>query len=285
MLMMIALALSAPLARLDADTTVQVPAGSRLELERVEGSVTVRTWNRSAVQARAPGARDVQLRVEVSGRRVTVEVEGDDHEPYDGDLELTVPADMALSLTSQDGSIEVIGTKAEVDIETVEGSITVEGGSGVITLHSTDGEIQLTGAKGRIELNAVDGSITGRDLEGDVRAESVDGSVTLENVTATGVEATTVDGSITLVGTLQTGGRYRLGSHDGNVTLAVPALDASVSVSTFSGSFESDFPVTLTGTRGGKRMSFTVGNGAASVDLESFDGAIRIERRGGTIRR
>src|SRR5882672_5129771 len=285
MLMMIALALSAPLAQLDADTTVQVPAGSRLELERVEGSVSVRTWNRSAVQARATGGRDVQLRVEVSGRRVTVEVEDEDHEPYDGDLSLTVPADMALSINSQDGNIEVIGSKAELDIETVEGSISVEGGSGVVTLHSTDGEIQVSAAKGRIELNAVDGSISGRDLEGDIRAESVDGSVMLENVNASGVEATTVDGSITLSGALQSGGRYRLGSHDGNVTLAVPALDASVSVSTFSGSFESDFPVTLTGSRGGKRMSFTVGNGAASVELESFDGAIRIERRGSPIRR
>jgi DUF4097 and DUF4098 domain-containing protein YvlB len=279
MLMMIALALAAPLASPDADTTVQVPAGARLELERVEGSVTVRTWNRSSVQVRASGGHDVELRVDVSGRRVSVEAEGDDHEPYDGDLELTVPADMALSINSQDGDITVTGSKAELDIETVEGSITVEGGAGVISLHSTDGEITLTGARGRIEINAVDGSITGRDLQGDIRAESVDGSVTLEGVTATGVEATTVDGSILLVGALQNGGRYRLGSHSGNVTLAVPALDATVSVSTFSGSFESDFPVTLTGTHSGKRMSFTVGNGAASVELESFDGSIRIERR------
>ncbi|HTO74023.1 MAG TPA: DUF4097 family beta strand repeat-containing protein [Gemmatimonadales bacterium] len=280
MLMLLALALSMPQADLTPDTTVQVQPASRLEVERVEGAVTVRTWNKSAVRARAPGGSDVQLRVEVSGRQVTVDVEGEDHEPYDGDLELTVPADISLSITSQEGDIDVSGTRGELDLETVEGNIKVLGGSGVITLHSTDGEISVTGAKGRIEINAVDGSITGRDLEGDIRAESVDGSVTLDDVTASGVEATTVDGSISFTGVLQKGGRYRLGSHDGNVTLAVPALDASVSVSTFSGSFESDFPVTLTGTRGGKRMNFTVGNGAASVDLESFDGAIRIVRRG-----
>lgn len=283
MLTLIALALAVPMASPQADTTVQVPAGARLELERIEGSVTVRTWNRAAVQVRTPGGHDVQLRVEVSGRRVTVEAEDDDHDPYEGDLELTVPADMALSINSQSGDVTVTGTKGELDIETVEGSITVDGGTGVVSLHSTDGEIRLTGAKGRIELNAVDGSITGRDLEGDIRAESVDGSVILEGITATGVEATTVDGAIELTGPLQAGGRYRLGSHDGNVTLTVPSLDATVSVSTFSGSFESDFPVTLTGSRS-KRMSFTVGSGAASVDLESFDGAIRIVRRATTRR-
>ncbi|MEO8029507.1 MAG: DUF4097 family beta strand repeat-containing protein [Gemmatimonadota bacterium] len=279
MLILIALALAgAPLAT-DGDTTVQVQTGSRLELNQIEGNITVKTWNRSAVQVRAPGGHDVQLRVETSGRRVTVEAQENEGGPYDGDLELTVPADMILNINSQSGNVTVTGTKAELDIETVEGDIEVEGGSGVITLHTTDGTIQLTGASGRIELNSVDGEITGRDLVGEIRAESVDGAVTLENVTASGIDASTVDGAVVVSGTLKAGGRYHLSSHDGGVTLAIPALDATVSVSTFSGSFESDFPVTLTSTRGGKRMSFTVGSGAASIDLESFDGVIRIERR------
>ena len=196
-----------------------------------------------------------------------------------GELSRSIPADMILNINSQSGNVTVTGSRAELDIETVEGNIEVEGGVGVVTLHTTDGTIQLTGASGRIELNSVDGELTGRDLAGEIRAESVDGAVTLENVTASGVEATTVDGAVLMSGTLKAGGRYHLSSHDGGVTLAVPALDATVSVSTFSGSFESDFPVTLTSTRGGKRMSFTVGSGAASIELESFDGAIRIERR------
>lgn len=279
MLMLFALALAGSPLHLDGDTTVQVMAGSRLEINKIEGNITIRTWNRQAVQVR-PSDRSAQLHVDVTGRRVSVDADDEDNGPYEGDLELTVPADMALSINTQSGDVTVSGTKAELDIETVEGNIDVQGGAGVVTLHTTDGEVHLVGASGRIEMNSVDGEITGKDLDGEIKAESVDGSVTLDNVTASGIEATTVDGSVTVDGALKAGGRYRLGSHDGSVTLTVPSLDATVSVSTFSGSFESDFQVTLSSTRGGKRMSFTVGSGASSIDLESFDGAIRLERRG-----
>ena len=55
---------------------------------------------------------------------------------------------------------------------------------------------------------------------------------------------------------------------------------ATVSVSTFNGEFESDFPVPLKETRKGKRFSFTLGGGSAQVSLESFQGTVRLVRPG-----
>jgi hypothetical protein len=82
-------------------------------------------------------------------------------------------------------------------------------------------------------------------------------------------------------GTIRPGGRYRLATHNGDVTIGIPAgTDARVSVSTFQGDFESDFPVTLTERRG-KRFEFTLGKGSAAIDLESFQGTIRLSRPGG----
>ena len=57
-------------------------------------------------------------------------------------------------------------------------------------------------------------------------------------------------------------------------------ISATVSVSTFSGEFESDFPVQLTGTKK-RRFTFTLGGGSARVDLESFDGTTALRRAGG----
>jgi hypothetical protein len=51
-------------------------------------------------------------------------------------------------------------------------------------------------------------------------------------------------------------------------------------VSTFSGDFESDFPVPLRETRKGRRFSFSLGSGSAQVSLESFQGTIRLVRPG-----
>ena len=56
--------------------------------------------------------------------------------------------------------------------------------------------------------------------------------------------------------------------------------NATVSVNTFNGSFESDYPVTLTGKNQRRKFSFTIGNGSARVDLESFGGDIRLARPG-----
>ena len=56
-------------------------------------------------------------------------------------------------------------------------------------------------------------------------------------------------------------------------------MGASVSLSTFNGDFDFDFPVTLTETRGGdKRFGFTLGTGSARIELSSFGGTIRLRR-------
>jgi hypothetical protein len=51
-----------------------------------------------------------------------------------------------------------------------------------------------------------------------------------------------------------------------------------VTVSTWSGEFESATPVTISGSQEGNRFSFTVGTGSARLELEAFDGLIRLEK-------
>lgn len=65
------------------------------------------------------------------------------------------------------------------------------------------------------------------------------------------------------------------------MTVTMPEnANATISVNTFNGSFESDYPVTLTGKNQRRKFSFTLGNGSARVDLESFSGDIRLARPG-----
>ena len=63
---------------------------------------------------------------------------------------------------------------------------------------------------------------------------------------------------------------------------------ASVSVSTFSGDMESDWPMTI--NPGGGRVhprewEFTIGAGSAKLSLESFSGTIYLRRGGAASRR
>ena len=276
MLMTIA-GLLVSLALQPTDTTVPVRPGMRLQMDNFDGNITVTAWNRSAVRIQAEDDDDDELDIQVSERTVSVNG-GGRHGPSTTNLRLTVPAGMDLELSTKSGDVSVDGVKGEVSVESVDGNITVRGGVGLISLHSVDGELELSGARGRMDLNTVDGSIKVSDAAGEIRAETVDGEIILDGVDAPGAEATSVDGNIEYRGTIKEGGRYHFNSHDGNVTVTVPDLNAAVSVSTFSGDFQSDFPVTLTGRTSSKRMNFTLGNGSARLELESFDGTIALRK-------
>jgi DUF4097 and DUF4098 domain-containing protein YvlB len=199
------------------------------------------------------------------------------------DYHLTVPADINLSISGQSGDVTIDGTKGEITVESVEGEIRVSGGGGLISLRSVDGSITLSGARGRMELNSVDGEIRMTNVAGEIRAQAVDGAITMDGADSPSVEAQSVDGEISFRGAIKDGGRYRLVSHDGDVTVTTPVINASVSVSTYSGNMESDFPITLSGITPGKRMNFTMGNGSARLEIESFDGTVSL-RKGGTVR-
>jgi DUF4097 and DUF4098 domain-containing protein YvlB len=263
------------------DTTIAVDRGTRLELSRLGGDVTVETWDRNAIRVRAEHSSMAQIEVRVVSGTATISTRGRRGRGIQiVDYALTVPVWMDLNLTGTSGDISVTGAQGRVVAETVEGDVTVRGGRGVVSLRSIDGEIELSGASGEIDLSSVDGGILAHDLEGRVLAESVDGDVVLRDIRSSDVTITSVDGDLEYDGALRDNGRYRFITHDGDLAIVVPdRVNASVSVATFSGTFESDFPVTITEARRGKRFSFTLGSGAARVELESFEGTIRLLRR------
>jgi DUF4097 and DUF4098 domain-containing protein YvlB len=271
-------AVLAALAMPQADTTFPVERSQRLDASAHAGSIAVRTWNRNAVRIRAELGGRARLAVDRSPAAVRVRAAGDHGEPASYDI--TVPAWMSVSLQGVNTTLSVTGVAASVRAETVNGNVTVKGGSGFVYLSSVEGSVQLEGANGRIEVQSVNAEVSVRDVDGEIRAETVNGDVTLTGIRSESTDATTVNGDMTYDGTIQSGGRYRLATHNGNVTIGIPAgTDARVSVSTFQGDFESDFPVTLT-ERTGKRFEFTLGKGSASIDLESFQGTIRLNRPG-----
>jgi DUF4097 and DUF4098 domain-containing protein YvlB len=259
------------------DTTISVRRGARLELSSTDGDITVQTWNRDAV--RVQGDHDEETRVEIDqdGRTVRIRARAR-YGPTEVSWRLTVPADMELDLSSQSGDVRASGTNGEIAVATVAGDIAVQGGGGFIALQSVEGNVDLSGTGGRIRVTTVNGGIAIRRANGDIKANAVDGDIVLEDVATSEVEATTVAGDISFSGAIRTGGRYGLSSHDGDVTVIAPSIDADVTISTFSGDFESEYPVTVSGSQGRGRMRFTLGAGGARLDLESFDGTVALRK-------
>jgi len=262
------------------DTTFAVKAGTRLEVNQFAGSIAVETWTKNAVHVVADHSSRVEIEFGGSWPSLTIDAVHMRGLPSTVNYQLTVPKWMALNLSGVNTEMSVDHSAGEIQIETVQGEVTVTGGSKTIQASSVDGAVHLVDATGRIECSSVNGAVEIERSSGPIVASSVNGEIVLRGIDSDDVEGSTVNGTVSYDGAIKDGGSYRFSSHNGAVSIAVPErASATVSVATYGGDFNSDFPVPLTETRG-KRFNFTLGSGGARIELESFQGGIHLRRPG-----
>jgi len=261
------------------DTTFAFDRRCNVTLSIGSGEIIVRSWNRDQIQVRARSERSV-VRMDATPTRVSLDLS----RPRGGDtrFEVTVPAGVRVSARATNGDISVNGTKGGVEARTQSGDVTVEDVGDMIDLGSLSGDISARGLSGSVEVNAISGDIVLTDVKGDVEATSVSGGIELRNVIARYVRARSTSGDISYDGVIDSTGRYELGSHSGSVDLTIPQnTGALLTVSTYNGSIDSDFPITLKpGEHGSKRYTFEIGKGDARISAESFSGDITIRSKG-----
>lgn len=276
-LIMAALAVGSPAVEA-ADTVIRVERGTRLQVENHRGEVLVEAWNRDAVEVTGESSRQ-QLDLGRAGSVLHVRSRGRNGGPGDADLRVRIPAWMDVRVEGNQLDVGVRGTAAAVSVQTVGGDVMVDGGAGLVSVHSIQGEVTLRNARGRIEARSVNEEVTVTDVEGDLSVETTNGDITLRGIRSDNARATTVNGDVIYQGTIGDDGRYAFATHNGDLILSIPAnTNATVSVSTFHGEFESDFPVRLTRTGRDRQFDFTLGSGRARIELESFNGEIQLRR-------
>lgn len=270
---------ASPTPTVVTDTTFKVRNGARLHVNNFGGEIAVTGWGKNAVRIEAEHSPRIQVRVDETSANLDVSAVSRRGIPGRVDFKISVPVWMPLELSGVYTDISVEGTKNDVAAETVKGDVRLKGGEGYIKLSSVQGEVVVEGARGRLELTSVNEGVTVTDVEGELTAEAVNGDVSLAGVRSRMIEVATVNGDVHFIGGVMDDGRYRFSSHTGDIDVQVPeSSSATVSVSTFNGEFESDFPILLSESRKGKRFSFALGNGNARVDLETFQGTIRLRR-------
>ncbi len=262
------------------DTIMSVDPNSRLVINQSQGDVIVRTWSRDEMHISGDHSSRTRVNVNRSGSTVRLQAE-----TWAGmatvDYELTVPASMDIEIKGMFGSVDIDGSEGEINVFTMQGDIDVRGGSGYVSLETVNGGIEVEGTRGNLEINSTTGSLRVTSVDGDIDAETVSGSITLDDIVSSDVRAETTSGRVYYDGTIEDRGRYVLGTHSGNVVVAMSEnTNATFEVTVFSGNLDTDFPVTLTGTRSrGRPFNFTLGSGSARVELGSFSGNIELIRR------
>jgi DUF4097 and DUF4098 domain-containing protein YvlB len=264
----------------ETDTTFAVAENARLDLTVMRGEVVIRTWERNEIRIIADHSRSAHLDVSGSPSSVRVRMRDGSGGMSDVDLELTIPRSTSLQINGTFLDSDIRGVEGDVSVQSVQGDIYVNGGRGRISLHSVQGDIESHGASGRIDLNSSNGDVVIVDADGEITVQTLNGEIEMDGIRSSAVDATTVNGEVDYRGTIENNGSYSFNTHNGDITLVIsPDVSATFTVSTFSGEFDTGFPITLTETSSdGKRLEFTLGGGSARIALSSFGGTIQLVR-------
>lgn len=272
---------AAPAARAQNtyDTTIAVRGVAQLSVNNMSGEVHVRAWDRAQVRVVADYDH---ARVEVSGTGSRVSVRTS---PWRDDNDVTftisVPAGSSVDINGVSTDVEVTGVCGEVSIQTVSGDVTAACLTGDATITSFSGDVTVSDVRGGLEVGSTSGDVIVRGARGDVTANGVSGDLTLSDIAGATVNAETVSGDISYGGRIADNGRYHFQSHSGDVELRVAGTpNVTIEVSTFSGDFDSDFPIVLGGDGrvSAREFQFRLGSGSAHLKLESFSGTVSLRR-------
>ena len=264
------------------DTTFAFDKRGTVTLSLASGEIVVTAWNRDQVRVRARSERS-EVRMDASSARLSLDLSR--RRGGDSRFDVTVPVGVRVSARATNGDISITGTKGGVEANTQSGDLVVQDVGDMVDLGSLSGDITARGLVGNIDVRAVSGDVSLESVRGDVEATSVSGDIDLSDVVAKYVRAKSTSGDVTFDGTVDPAGRYEMGSHSGSVYLTLPqATGAQLTVSTYTGSIDSDFDIVLRpgehGIGTAKRFTFDIGKGDARITAESFSGDITIRSKG-----
>jgi len=263
------------------DTTISIARGGTVELQLITGEIIVTGWARDQVRVRATSERS-SLRLDASSAFVSVGLRSGARRSGDTRFEISVPVGTRVRANTTSGDSRVTGTRGEVEARTQRGDVAVEDVGANVEISAFSGDVDVTSVAGNLRVNVLSGDVQVRGVGGDVDVKTVSGEVDVRDARSRFVRVNSTSGDITFEGTIDGSGRYELETHSGDVELTLPSnVGAQLTVSTYSGGIESDFPlVLLPGAQGeSKRFNFTLGRGGARITAESFSGDINIRCR------
>jgi len=288
--------------------TVNVGANGEIEVSNISGDITItRGGGTSAVieaiktarGASADEAREILALVQVDiverGTRAEARVR------YPGEelrrqnrrnldvsvaFNIAAPEGTRIIAKSISGNINARDINGALTLETVSGSVRILSAARTATGRSISGDIEIVDTKidGPLEAGTVSGTVRLRNMSArSITLNTVSGDLDIDNITADRVGGQAISGTITFRGDLQPNSRYEFTSHSGSIRLAIPPSSGfQIEASSFSGSINTDIPVTMGGAQPGRRgrgLRGTAGGGGATLDLTTFSGSISITKR------
>jgi DUF4097 and DUF4098 domain-containing protein YvlB len=238
------------------------PADAQRALDRVSADVQERS-GRVVVRAVYP-----------SGGNSNVEVS----------YVVTAPVGTTLRAHTLSGNIAVTGIHGDIGANTASGSVTLTDVRSVTEAHTTAGTVTIadTQTDQPIEMDSIDGNLILRSVKAPrVTASTISGSIRADSLDCQQALLKTLSGTVEYRGALTRGGRYELHTQSGTVRFdPVGSTGFDLDARTFNGTVHVDPALQLhTSSTQRRGLSGTVGDGAATVTIITFNGDVRIGPR------
>jgi len=293
------------------DKTMTVTGAVQLELNNGSGRVEIRSGQPGQVRVHAEftvwlsffdekTSHLDEIRnhppVDQQGNLIRVESRGDVFNHVRVDYTIYVPAETEVRANVGSGNMEVNDVQGPVNLQTGSGRIGAHRIHGDAETKTGSGSIELIDIGSRATAETGSGGIELSQVGGDIHATTGSGSIRMDRtpsriVTHTGsgtinisgagndLRASSGSGSVHVDGNPGPSSYWDIHASSGSITLTVPS-DAGfrVHARSGSGSIESDLPVTMEEQTGRHEMRGRIGNGSASVNLQTGSGGIHIRR-------
>jgi len=235
-----------------------LPPGSAFSAQTHNGSITIEGADvadcnltatiiaRAVTEADAKKlAEEIKIKLERFGSKLTAKIEKPasmTNQSVSVNLNLTVPEQSDLELTTHNGSVRITNITGRVNAAT------------------HNGRAIATTVSGTINLRTHNGSVTCRESSGDINLRTHNGKI----IAVYAKNAPPVcDVSIV--------------THNGNVDFtAPPNFSAAVKTSTHNGSINTDLPITVIGKVSRGKLTGTIGAGQGKLHIETHNGSIKI---------
>lgn len=222
--------------------TFNINDGGNLSVSNVNGSITVAGGNTDEIKVLAIKSADSQKALD----KIEIKVN--------------------QSANSVEIETDVSGSKRWFNFGGDDGQVTYEievpAGIHLDSIETVNGDVEISGVSTNVHAESVNGDLRLEDLSGDVQMETVNGSI---------------NASFNVMGGEQ---RVKGSTVNGRMNLRLPAdADVEIKADTLNGSINAkDFDLEPEKGFVGSDLNAEIGNGSASINLDTVNGSIKIDR-------
>jgi len=247
------------------EQTVPAAAAGTVQVETINGNVTVRTWDRDEVYVKA--TKEARGSSSEAARELLEET-GIEIDAGDGGVSIRTRPPKSSWKRRAGGGVSVsyeltVPRRATVEARSTNGNVEVRGLDGPAALTSTNGTIELQDVGGDVEARTTNGDIRARGLGGRLDGRTTNGTIRAE------LRAAQLDDDMQLTTT------------NGSIELDVAAgLAAEIDARASSGRVVSELPASYELKKSAKAATYLLGGGGPRVKLRTTNGTIRLRQTG-----